>query len=229
MTPFSVVWRYAKLFLFFALPWACAGALLGGKIGFALGVSLGVVVFGVLGLWGERWMERFHAPTQLAGGAVQESFRRAFERVPRQKRRRTPRVMVFQDVAPHAFVARQWFSVGTVFLSQGLLASANEAEVRVVFESALKQLSSRGIGVRTMGAVAAALILKLAPHEWVEICFLQRASTVGATPSRTIFFAAILAASRFCLSVSEGGKHPVQRPQPMISQATPGAAQLYII
>lgn len=170
MSFFSLLRRLALFILALALPFAALGLALGRVKGF-VAVELLLATFlmfasfyaekGILNVYGVR----HEAP---------EGARRSLARVLAamgETDAAAPRVLSFSDPSPQALVVRSPFSRGSILLSEGLLGSLSESELRELLDASVARLRARGICFQSVCAWCAHLTLELAPRSWIELIF----------------------------------------------------------
>jgi len=117
-----------------------------------------------------------------------------------------PRIIVYEEAAPNAIVARSFGSRGTVFLSQGLIALLDEQELRAVIQMAKARVRSPGIVLQTFCAFLSVLLLLMAPKQWSKLFFsgrpLHRGEEQMLSPFSVFRFLLVFPATRFFLSAS---------------------------
>lgn len=156
------------------------GALTGGLPGAIGGAGLGLCLAAVLALRLESIIGRMHGAHTPGPAGIGHSLERTLRDL--GPGYAVPKIRVFADPSPNAFVARSWFGSGTVFLSQGLLTLLAESELRAVLRQAVLRLSSPGWTTRSFGAVLASLLLSRAPRGWVQAALGGKPASVTVPP-----------------------------------------------
>src|SRR5690348_10145022 len=111
-----------------------------------IGLSLITFCLFCLVLFAERIAIYLQGGTESIPKGLQRSLEAVLEKNPKN----TPRLVVFSDPLPYAVVIKAVARRGTVLLSQGLLVSSNDAELKSILKSCLSKLNRRGISLESL-------------------------------------------------------------------------------
>ncbi len=171
MSRLTALGRSLLLFVFLGVPFGSVGFLIRGREGAIGGLACLAALLLVALLRCERSLCRAYRATEAGTEGVVRSMERALE----GRSWALPRVRIFSDPVPAAWVARGWPGAGTVALSEGLLGVLNEEELRVLLFACVERSRSPGILLRSVCAWMAHRILALAPSPWLELLCGERA------------------------------------------------------
>ncbi len=163
----------AGLLLVFSVTFGLFGALLDSALWGVYGGVLGLCVAIFIARASESWILWIHGATTEG---VSASWIRYLEQA--GGRKAIPRVLVYPHPFPQVWLARGLFCTqGTVLLSQGLISSLNEDELRVILRQAQRKLSRIQIPLLSYDFILLSVLLRWIPMGWVDLLFSQRRIT----------------------------------------------------
>ncbi len=206
--------RLILLLVAILLPFGLFGLTVGKPAGMALGLLMGI---GLLIYWAstaEKTVMESLSDIQAASPGTFHSV----SRVTREELGvTTPEVYEVAEAAPNALIARFGGGAGRIILTQGLLASISEEELRVVIRALVLRLRSPLLSRQTFCASLAHRLLEWAPKEWTRFVLAGDSPDV-AEPDRLrplafLGFLLIYPWARFviwCGNSAEGGAPPAE-------------------
>ena len=99
---------------------------------------------------------------------------------------RPPRILIYPNPIPQFLMARGLFcSKGTLILSQGLMSSLREEELRILLRQAIKMLPKMQTCFLSYDTVVLLILLRVIPAGWVDLLLSQRRLTPTEEKSLT--------------------------------------------
>lgn len=195
--------RSLLVLLVLTAPVAAIGFWLQSSVGAAAGAIAGALFWVFVMFWAEHGIRlSIGAKEEMPAGVLRTSIVAASS-LPYQ----APRVVVYEETAPNAIVARSFWSRGTVMVSQGLIALLDEQELRAIIRLAHARARSPGIVLQTFCAFFSVLLFLLVPQSWSKLFFsgrpLHRGEEQLLSPASMLRFLLIFPATRFFLNASQ--------------------------
>jgi heat shock protein HtpX len=189
---------------------AAAGAALGGRRAAVAGALLGLAALLTATLTAESGLMRVYGVSKAASGA-ENSLRFSLQRVIESVGGPSPAAVCFKELSPQALLIRGGFGPGVILVSEGLVGSLSEEELRVILTEGVLGLRRRGQTLRTVCVWLAHGLLSLAPVPWVELLFgeLRWHEDLGVLSA--LRFTLMYSVARFLLR--RGRMNPVDAPQ----------------
>ena len=206
--------RLILLLVAVLLPFGLLGLAIGKPAGMALSLLVGTGMLIYLASTAERTVVQSLADVQVASPGTCHSV----NRVTREELGvTTPEVYEVAESAPNALIARFGGGAGRIILTQGLLASISEEELRVVIRALVLRLRSPLLSRQTFCASLAHRLLQWAPEGWTRFV-LAGESPSAVDPDRLpplafLGFLLIYPWARFliwCGNSAEGGGPPAE-------------------
>ena len=202
--------RFFLVWLTLSIPFVLIFSVVQPQKGWALGLMLGVVCFLVVGLLSETWILGLHSLVDYAPRGLKRSIERVEEQLRVQGQLQ---VKIYRDAAPKALVLRSWGSFGTVLLSQGLVASLTESELRKLLTHCWKHLRHSETVLATMTAYLAQFLMRFSSSSWVHVFYLQAESQAQwekrkLSPQSILSFLIFYPWFRFFLLLGRKIRHP---------------------
>lgn len=80
-----------------------------------------------------------------------------------------PRILVLRDSSPHVFVARSLFSSGVILMSQVLVSSTTEAEMKLLLNAAIERVARPRVIWLSFLSAQLALLLRVLGEGWPRL------------------------------------------------------------
>ena len=173
------------------IPALFIGGLFFSLKGAVVALALGFVGLGALVSFCERrlaaayrvsFQDREKFSVDLREG-LQRSLAQAVIEIDLEYSKKLPRLIVFPAPVPRAFVARSIFGSGTIFLSQGLISSLSERELRRVFIRGVLRIQQPGVFLKSFCSMLAIWVLKVIPQAGLDLIYGR---SKGSAPRSTL-------------------------------------------
>ena len=189
----SLLKRILWLAVSIALPFAALGYLAGHLRGVVIAEGFALTLALAAAIRAEKAFLRIYRVKPEPPASVQ----RSLDRVLAAMGGRGPKVFSFSDPAPQALISKGLGSRGSILLSEGLLGTLSEAELREILRASVLRLRSRGASFQTLCAWLTHLAFELAPQSWVGLLFGELRWHEGLGALGALRFLAVFSVARF--------------------------------
>lgn len=156
------------------IPLVLVGACLGGLRGAGFGFLIALMAVLVLSFLIELLAIKIQKASSVIPRGLDKSLEFSAVALHKDKslnQTRLPRLFVFSDPLSYALVVKSLGGNGVLLLSQGLVTSSNEQELRKVLKTCLLELQQSGIVTESFFSIMGLGLFRLIPSPWVR--FLQ--------------------------------------------------------
>ena len=188
-----LITRVGALIIAVTAPMGVLGGAAWGVQGACVLVFITLMLLMTAAGFSERWVLSVYQ----AKSESPEGVRRSLERVLESMGGSSPRIQVSADLAVFALVVRSVGSPGTILLSEGILGTLTEEDLRQLLSLSVVRLRSRGMILQALCACLAHLTLSIAPQAWVNLLYGELRSHTQLQPLSALVFASLYSVARF--------------------------------